>query len=295
MNNKIVLSASRRTDIPAFYMDWFMEKIESGFFTLTNPYNQKKSLIPAAPDKVHTIVFWSKDFGRFISGAYGDRLIQMGYHLFFNFTLNSESALLEPNIPPLSDRLEQAAYLCKKFGAKTIQWRFDPVCFYTFAQGKIKDNLNDFPKITSHLASLGIIRCVTSFMDHYAKIQKRISHIPGFSFIDPPMDEKLNVLLKMQSMIAASGMDLYACCEKEVMNSLSPESGIKPGSCIPNRYLVDLFSGSLSFKKDYGQRVRQGCGCMESKDIGLYKYQPCNHNCLFCYANPASDSKVKYI
>jgi hypothetical protein len=293
MTLKIVISASRRTDIPAFYMDWFMGRIEAGFFELSNPYNGRKTLIPSTPDHVHTIVFWSKDFGRFISGDYGNRLVQMGYHLFFNFTINPESALLEPNIPPLEHRLRQAAMLCKNYGPATVQWRFDPVCFYAIADGPIKNNIDDFSLIAHHLSTLGIKRCVTSFLDHYPKIGKRSSHIPGFAFIEPSMDEKIKCLTKMQSVIASNRMQLFTCCEKEVIDSLPHDSGIASSSCIPNRLLGELFGGTLSFKKDYGQRVRKGCGCLESKDIGLYNRQPCFHNCLFCYANPASDQKAR--
>ena len=77
-NRKIILSASRRTDIPAFYMDWFMEQIEAGFFSVENPFNGHVRTVPARPDDVHTIVFWSKDFGAFLRGGYGKRLQQMG-------------------------------------------------------------------------------------------------------------------------------------------------------------------------------------------------------------------------
>jgi hypothetical protein len=292
MTPQIVISASRRTDIPAFYMDWFMKKINSGFFELSNPYNGRRTVIPATPDHVHTIVFWSKNFGRFISEDYGTRLIQMGYHLFFNFTINSESALLEPNIPPLELRLRQAAMLCQTHGPAAVQWRFDPICVYAFADGSIQNNLDDFPSIAGHLSTLGITRCITSFMDDYLKIRKRCSHLPGFAFIDPSMDEKIQILTRMQSVIASKAMQLYTCCEQEVMDSLPPDSGISSSSCIPNRLFAELFGGALSFKKDQGQRIRQGCGCLESKDIGLYNRQPCYHNCLFCYANPASDGKI---
>lgn len=293
MKPQIVISASRRTDIPAFYMDWFMGQIEAGFFELSNPFNGRKTIIPATPDHVHTIAFWSKDFSRFISGRYGIRLIQMGYHLFFNFTINSSSTLLEPNIPPLKHRLDQAASLCETFGPQTVQWRFDPVCCYTIADGPIQNNLDEFPTIAGHLSALGVKRCITSFMDHYSKISKRSSFIPGLAFIDPSMDEKVKILIQMQSVIASKAMLLYTCCEQEVIDAMPPDSGISPSSCIPNRLLAELFGGTLSFKKDQGQRVKQGCGCFESKDIGLYNRQPCYHNCLFCYANPASDGKNK--
>ena len=104
---KIVVSASRRTDIPAFYMKWFMVQIEKGRFDVPNPFNQRVFSICVRPDVVHTIVFWSKNFGPFIEGRYADRLEKIGYPLFFNFTINSGSSLLEPNILPLEKRLDQ--------------------------------------------------------------------------------------------------------------------------------------------------------------------------------------------
>ena len=80
---KIVLSASRRTDIPAFYMPWFMEQIKNGRFPVVNPFNRRESIVPATPDQVHSIVFWSKDFGNFLKNDFGQWLQKQGYHLFF--------------------------------------------------------------------------------------------------------------------------------------------------------------------------------------------------------------------
>jgi hypothetical protein len=96
-----VISASRRTDIPAFFMPWFMEGIARGEFEVTNPYNRRVTRVAAAAPPVHTIVFWSKNFGPFLEGNYGGRLQAMGYHLYFQFTINSENRVLEPNLPGL--------------------------------------------------------------------------------------------------------------------------------------------------------------------------------------------------
>ena len=106
--NQIVISASRRTDIPAFYMPWFMEQISKGEFEVVNPFNQRVSVVPAAPNEGHTIVFWSKNFGPFLHEDFDRRLQDSGYHLFFNFTINSVLPALEPNVPPLGERLERA-------------------------------------------------------------------------------------------------------------------------------------------------------------------------------------------
>lgn len=286
-SNQIVISASRRTDIPAFYMDWFMEQIKKGVFEVSNPYNRRKVIVPATPDKIHTIVFWSKNFSPFIKGGFGEKLLRMGFNLFFNFTINSDIPLLEPRVPSLKQRLVQLRDLSRKYDPRNINWRFDPICFFEFKQNAIKDNLHDFSRIATWASQCGVTRCITSFMDHYAKLKKRIKSIPGFSFIDPILSEKVKILLKMEKELTEKNVDLYTCCEKEVLNALPLNSNIRKSSCIPNDLFVKIFGGDLSFKRDTGQRSSKGCGCMISVDIGSYRLHPCYNNCLFCYANPA--------
>ncbi len=283
---KIILSASRRTDIPAFYMDWFMDRIHAGFFETINPYNQKKTMVPATQDHVHAIVFWSKNFSRFLSENYGETLLAKGYHLFFHFTVNSEIAFLEPRLPPLAQRLEQAAALCQRFGPDTVSWRFDPICFFTGPNGRLANNLTDFPKIAEKMASFGMGQCITSFMDHYAKINRRPVPYDGFRFIDPGLDKKIAVIARMAKIAASLEMDLRLCCEKQTLSALPQAVGVKASSCISGQRLKNIFGGEVSLKKDTGQRVTQGCGCTVSTDIGIYSQHPCYHNCLFCYANP---------
>ena len=290
-DTKIVISASRRTDIPAFYMPWFMEQISKGFFEVVNPFNQRVSVIQATPDDVHSIVFWSKDFGRFIDKGYGRQLLKLGYHLFFNFTINSDSPDLEPGVPPLNERLGQLEQLGKHYGPNAVNWRFDPICLYRKGRGRRCDNLNQFPDIADKAAGWGISRCITSFMDHYPKIRRRLSSRPGFEFIDPPLSEKVKTILEMEARLAALNIQLFTCCEKDLIQALPATSSVTHSSCIPNDLLMELYPGRLSLKKDTGQRAKAGCGCKVSVDIGSYRLQPCYHNCLFCYANPTSGSK----
>lgn len=269
-------------------MPWFMAGIEQARFEVVNPYNQKISVVSAGTDRVHTIVFWSKNFGPFLEGNYGEALVARGYHLFFNFTVNTPDRLLEPHVPALGERIEQMAALCSRFGPQVINWRFDPVCFYTTTQSGPADNLGDFEKIAGAAARLGIQRCVTSFMDDYAKIRRRTAHLSGFRFIDPPLAKKVSICLAMERVLAGHNINLQLCCEKAVLARLPDSSGIKKGSCIPADLLMALFGGRVSLKKDSGQRVGAGCGCSTSRDIGSYAWHPCYHNCLFCYANPVS-------
>jgi hypothetical protein len=283
---KTVISASRRTDIPAFYMDWFMQGIQKGFFEVVNPYSHKTFVVPVSVADVHTIVFWSKNFGPFINGDFGRQLQTYGYHLFFNFSLNSESALLEPGLPRLEERLAQLEYLCRHYDPRTINWRFDPLCFYKTDTDEIQNNLKDFPLIAEKVAALGVKRCITSFMDMYPKIKKRLTHEPVLDFVDVPMQKKASVLGYMSRMLEPMGVSLQTCCERELLELVADALPIGKSACIPNDLIMKLFGGHISLGKDSGQRVRAGCGCMKSVDIGSYSRQPCYHNCLFCYANP---------
>lgn len=285
-SNQIVISASRRTDIPAFYMDWFMARIEKGVFEVTNPYNQRVSIVPAAPENIHTIVLWSKNFGPLIKNGFDKQLTKKGFHLFFNFTINSEIPELEPHVPPLRERLNQLKYLCDHFDPRSIHWRFDPICFYKNESGKTFDNLKDFENIYHTAADAGIRRCVTSFLDIYPKITKRLISFPGLRFIEPSMQQKVDLLLNMEKRLLEKNIQLLTCCEKEVLAMLPAHSTIKKNACIPNELLMEIYGGDISTQADKGQRVKNGCGCNVSADIGSYNLHPCYHNCLFCYANP---------
>ncbi|MGD8882291.1 MAG: DUF1848 family protein [Desulfobacterales bacterium] len=285
---KIVISASRRTDIPAFYMPWFMDRIKSGSFEVVNPFNQQARKVPATSDDVHTIVFWSKNFHLFLKENYGKKLQKAGYNLFFNFTINSESSRLEPHVPPLDVRMDQLKQLCDQFGSRAVNWRFDPICFFKTRDDIVQDNLGDLDRIAEKAAEFGIKRCITSFMDPYPKIEKRLAALPGFSFLDPPLKTKRQIIIQIEKTLSAVKINLKLCCEKEVLDALPTGTSITESACIPNDLLVALFGGKLSLKKDTGQRIQKGCGCKVSVDVGAYHLHPCYHNCLFCYANPAS-------
>jgi hypothetical protein len=123
-------------------------------------------------------------------------------------------------------------------------------------------------------------------MDAYPKIEKRLAALPGFSFSDPPLKIKRQIILKIERILARGNINLKLCCEKDVLAALPDNTSVTQSACIPNDLLVELFGGNLNLRKDTGQRIQKGCGCKISVDIGSYHQHPCYHNCLFCYANP---------
>ena len=283
---KTILSASRRTDIPAFYMEWFMAGIEKGVFEVLNPFNQQRREVPVRPHQIHSIIFWSKNFGPFLHEGFDRRLQDSGYHLFFNFTINSANPVLEPHVPPLAERLRQMATLARRHDPEAITWRFDPICFFrTSKGGPLRHNLDDLETIADAAAGLGIRRCITSFADLYRKVRLRLP-AKGLKLMDPPMDVKFKTLSKMAAKLRERNITLAVCCEQEIVDAFPTASGLHSAACIPGPLLARLFGPDLTIKKDPGQRRAAGCTCNIAVDIGSYRWHPCYHNCLFCYANP---------
>lgn len=286
-NAKQVISASRRTDIPAFYMDWFMENMDRGYFDVENPYNRKRFRVTVNPQNTHTLVFWSKNFGPFLRGGYGEALKDQGYHLFFNFTVNSSEPLLEPHVPGMDDKLAQLRELARRFDPRAVSWRFDPICHFRDARGQLKDNLSDFSLIAGEAAKAGITRCITSFVDLYPKVTSRTPSGSPLVFTDISLEKKTDIIRLIAARLSLLGIRLELCCEKDLLARVPLVSPVRGASCIPNDDLIRLYGEGISRARDKGQRAAKGCGCGVSRDIGSYRLQPCFHNCLFCYANPA--------
>ncbi|MDD9303584.1 MAG: DUF1848 family protein [Desulfobacter sp.] len=292
---KIILSASRRTDIPGWYTPWFLDCIDQGYFTVTNPFNQKSRKVDATQDKVHTIVFWSKNFKPFLGLNAHKILADKGYNLFFNFTITPPDPLLEPGIPDLDSRLAQAEQLCSAFDPSQITWRFDPICAYQY-QGESKTNLDGFEYILKALSAMGISRCVTSFYDPYKKVNLRIRKMKNsgpfdLEFLPLNSQTQTQVIQKMGKQAESKQMELFLCCQGDLARKLTAETNVMENACINGRLYKKLFGGNPETAGDYGQRRQQGCKCTRSVDVGSYDLHPCFHNCLFCYARTGQDLK----
>lgn len=267
-----------------------MASIATGQFEVQNPYNHQTTIVPASPELVHSIVFWSKNFGPFLNQGYAEKLTNLGYRLFFNFTINSSQPVLEPSLPPLNERLGQLARLTEIFGPDCVQWRFDPICFFKERSGHMGDNLDQFDIIARHAAHLGLKSCITSFVDLYRKVLRRVKERHDLELIDPPMDQKVTTTVQLANQLKNLGMEMRLCSEKDLLMHLPPDLGVTASACIPSDRLTALYGPGISLARDGGQRRVAGCMCGASKDIGSYNLHPCRHNCLFCYANPACDA-----
>ncbi|SMC23023.1 protein of unknown function [Desulfacinum hydrothermale DSM 13146] len=283
----IVLSASRRTDIPAFYMDQFMAGIRAGAFEVENPYNGRVSRVAATPDEVAAVVFWSKNYHAFLEGGYGLELQRRGYRLFFHFTVNSPHRVLEPHLPDLEDRLAQVRRLTELVPPQAVNWRFDPILWFRDERGETGNNLGDFVRIAEGMARAGVRTCTTSFLDIYPKVRRRAAGVARWRFLEVSRDKRLQVLRRMLDVLNFLGMELQVCCEEDLVEALGLPDDVRSGACVSHARLEEIYGPlGLSHRRDKGQRSKAGCGCDESRDVGSYRRQPCWHGCLYCYANP---------
>ncbi len=294
-----IISASRRTDIPAWYTPWFLKQIRQKQFVTVNPFTRKPKQVDVCPENTHSIVFWSKNYGPFLDLDAHRILEDMGFHLFFNFTVNSRSPLLEPGLPDLDTRIAQVKELADRFGPHAVAWRFDPICFYTHGSPCVENNLSDFIYIADAMADTGITVCVTSFYDAYRKVDIRIRHLartggPVICFTDPDPAEKKQLICSMADQLEKKQIRLHLCCEKKLYDAAkSGCRNIFENACINGPFLEKLYGGIPEIRRDYGQRAQKGCRCTSAIDIGSYQDHPCYHNCLFCYANTEMDTRIK--
>ncbi|MBM3333517.1 DUF1848 family protein [Candidatus Sumerlaeota bacterium] len=269
---RMVISASRRTDIPAHYYGWLREALLRGEAEVTSPFNRRVTTISLRRDDIHTIVLWSKDFRNVVA----DLDFWRSWPLYFSFTLN-DCKQLEPNVAAVEARLEQMRILADAFGPERINWRFDPVVYWDDGR---RNNLAGFVALADQIAHLGVRRCTFSFMTIYKKTVKRGRRL-GIAFHDPPLEQKREVSQWLACECAQRNMALLTCCNE----GLEGIQNLERGRCIDGQLLADLSGEPCSLEHDRSQRPQ--CGCTVSVDIGSY-WMVCPHACCYCYANPAA-------
>ncbi|MCE5248944.1 DUF1848 domain-containing protein [bacterium] len=265
-----VISASRRTDIPAWYLDRLIGFIECGYVETPNPYSGKAVRVDLRPGSVHTLVLWSKNFGPFLkkTGFFKD------YNLYFLFTVNDMPGL-ESAAPPLAERFRQVRELAALYGPDRIGWRYDPVIFDE--NGPVSA-IESYTRIGSVMVEAGVRRSIFSFLDMYGKVVDRNRRF-DLKLVDPPEEVKAQYARELVRAAESLGLTLESCSETVTM-----ADGIKSSACIDGRLLSRLAGEPASLSKDQGQRP--ACNCTVSRDIGSYREMPCPGGCLYCYANP---------
>ena len=269
----MIISASRKTDIPAFFSDWFINRINEGFVCSRNPmYPEKVSRIKLSPDVIDCIVFWTKNPIPMISKL--DKL--KDYNYYFQFTLTGYDKDIEINLPDKTKLISAFQELSSKIGAEKVIWRYDPI----FLNDKyiIEYHINTFKEMAKALNGY-TKKCVISFLDFYPKINDRINHLNIHKISDKEINYLASELVKIAK---ANDIIIATCAEKIDLETL----GIEHNACIDGN-LIEMICGKKlkSVKKDPSQR--ELCQCIASRDIGTYG--TCKNGCIYCYANPDND------
>jgi DNA repair photolyase len=273
----MIISASRRTDIPAFYSSWFMERIREGNTLVRNPFNPSQAkTVSLRPEEVDAIVFWTRNAEPLMKNLI--ELDDRGYNYIFLYTITGYGTPLEKKSPPLEKALETFKKLSHEIGPEKIFWRFDPIIYASEKEEEwIASCFNQIARALRNETQ----RVIVSFLDFYPKVVKRLKAVEkecGFKIIE--LTHQNNIVGKISTTLAelatTNSMEICSCAENEELASF----GIQPGSCIDGQVLNRLFGTQITIEKDKSQRLQ--CRCTTSKDIG--EYRTCHHGCVYCYA-----------
>jgi hypothetical protein len=273
----MIISASRRTDIPAFYTEWFINRIRSGYCTVPNPFNREQiSRVSLLPEDVDVIVFWTRNPKPLF--PYLDELDQRGYRYYFQYTLLGYPREIDTKSPNREAAITIFQELAQCIGPEHLIWRYDPIVFSQLTG--IQYHLENYAQIAGELYG-STFRSVISVMDLYAKIRKRVEKMnaQGVGVVDytgNPSQHFDNLMESFVRMAAGNGMQIQSCAEELDLTVY----GIQPGKCIDDDYIQTTFGIEVGHKKDPSQR--KACGCVVSKDIGMY--DSCLFGCQYCYA-----------
>lgn len=278
---KRVISASRRTDLVAFFPDWLAEAVRAERAEVLGPSGRAHS-VDLSPGRVHTFVLWSKSFENLIANAGGllDGLRKYD-QLYFHFTITGLGRTpVEREVPAPETALRQLEPLIALAGRpERVSLRFDPVIYWK-EKDEVKTNLGFFESLAGRAAEKGIRDIRFSFAQWYGKSKRRAAKL-GFPYLDPTAEQKREDASYLSRVARSHGLDLYVCSQDFVADVPL----IRPSACIDGRLLQELHpqAAPVSVRKDRTQR--RECRCTESVDIGSYT-QACPHSCVYCYANP---------
>ncbi len=264
----MILSVSRRTDIPAFYSDWFINRIKEGFVYSRNPVNKKQiSKIYLNPEIIDCIVIWTKNPKLFIPKL----SCLSSFNYYFHFTVNPYDSSLELKVPKKKEIFYTFCKLSEKIGKHRVIWRYDPILLND--RYNINYHIKYFGKIAEQLHSY-TEKCTISFIDMYKKCEGNLRNTRTRAL----KDEEIKILIpELVDIAERFNLKLETCAEELDLTNY----GVNHGRCIDDKLIERIIGKKIKSRKDKNQRL--SCGCIESIDIGAYN--TCMHNCLYCYAN----------
>lgn len=268
----MIVSASYRTDIPAFYGRWFMTRLKAGTCQVTNPYGGPDYVVSLRREDVDGFVFWTKNAGPFLSPL--ARLHEQDYPFIVQYTVTGYPAALESSVPDTERTINLLKTLSKSYGSRSIIWRYDPIIETDLTPAAW--HITNFERLAASLAGT-IDEVVVSFAHIYRKTKRNLDLAAarhGFTWHDPAHEEKVTLAKQLAEIAANFGMQLTICSQPSLL-----VNGIPGARCIDAARLSEVANRQYSAKT---KGNRPGCLCSASRDIGAY--DSCPMGCVYCYA-----------
>lgn len=264
----MIISVSRRTDIPAFYSTWFFNRLKDGEVLIRNPFNRKQvSKVILNKEVVDCFVFWTKDPSHLIKLLHN----LDGYKYYFQYTLTSYGDDIEVKVKRKQELIDTFINLSKRIGKEKVIWRYDPILLnnkYT------KEYHYKWFEVIARKLRGYTDKCVISFVDEYKEIKKNADNLELEAISENDMIE---IAINFVKIANKYNIIIESCAEKVDLTRY----GVKFGACIDANLISTITGKDLSsLKKD---NMRESCNCVKSIDIG--EYNSCLHNCKYCYAN----------
>jgi hypothetical protein len=276
-----VISASRRTDIPAFYFSWFINRLRAGDCHWINPFNAKQVYrVSLRPEDCLAIVFWTRNAAPLLP-----HLGELGKHRFyFQYTINGYPREIESHAPPVDSAVATFAELSRRLAPGLVHWRYDPILLDD-RELTPEYHLGRFTDIARRLEG-HTGRCYFSFVDRYGKTSRNLTALErrlGLHFREPAVEERIDLAGRLVEIAAPLGITLHSCCGDELVGV-----GVRKASCIDPDLIARLVDKN-------GLRLKPGptradCGCGEATDIGAY--DTCAFGCTYCYATNSREAAL---
>ncbi len=270
----MIISASRRTDIPAFYSRWLMSRLRAGNCLVPNPFNRNQiSRVSLEPSDVDVIVFWTRNPRPLM--AHLAELDDRGYRYYFLQTLMANPRRIDPGSPSVEAAIETFRDLSERIGPERVIWRYDPIFLSTITDPAF--HVEAFRHIARELRGC-TTRCVVSIVHRYRKIERRIKELAsqGIHMLSSDEEALSSLMGALAEISSESALELRCCTDELGLERY----GVQPGKCVDDGLIAKAFGLEIDVKKD--ARQRKNCGCVASRDIGMY--DSCPYGCVYCYA-----------
>jgi hypothetical protein len=268
----MIISASYKTDIPAFYGEWFINRLRAGYCMMLNPYNRRAYRVDLTPEAADGFVFWTKNLGPFLSVL--EEVHQRGYPFVVQYTITGYPRALESSVIDAQRAVEYFRQVAATYGPRVAVWRYDTIVFSSITP--LDFHLRNFEHLAQALQG-STDEVVISFAQIYQKAKRNMNKAAtqhNFTWEDPPDEVKHDLASKLAQIAQTYGMQISMCGQRQFV-----APGIVDASCVDIVRLSDIAGKPIiAAKKSH----RAKCGCFASKDIG--EYDTCPHGCVYCYA-----------